>query len=83
MTNNYYQKQNKNSKKKHVKSIKILLKKKRNQYHRESYKNLSEEQQNELVKYRRNYYITHNKLLLSHFVDFLKIWGQSNLLLHG
>ena len=44
MTNNYYQKQNKNSKKKHVKSIKILLKKKRNQYHRESYKNLSEEQ---------------------------------------
>ena len=38
----------------------------KSQYHREHNKNLSEKQ-NELSGYERNYYITHNKLLLGHF----------------
>ena len=47
-----------------VKDIKILLKKKKEkkrQCYCERNKNLSEEQKQKLVEYRRNYYITHDK----------------------
>ena len=40
------------------KNIKILLKKKKEKKHD---KYLSEEQNQKLVEYRRNYYLTHNK----------------------
>ena len=36
-----------------------------------------------LIEYRRNYYMAHNKLLLGHSVDFLKILGQLSFLFHG
>lgn len=48
-----------------------------------SNKNLSDEQKQMLVEYSRNYYMTYNKLLLSHFIDFLKILGQLDFFFHG
>ena len=53
--------------------IKILQKK--NQHHRECNKNLSEEQKQKVVEYRKNYHIMHNKELLGQVVDFSKIIG--------
>ena len=45
---------------KHVKDIKIFLKKKKKcQYHRERNKNLSEEQKQKQVEYISNYYLAH------------------------
>ena len=43
------------------------------QYYGERNKNLSKEQKQKLVEYIRNYYITHKKWLLGHFIDILKI----------
>ena len=70
MTTNYYQK---HKEKKHVKDIKIFLKKKKKkkrQYHRERNKNLSEEKKQKQVEYMRNYYLAHK----NSFSRFLKIF---------
>ena len=41
-------------------------------------RNLSEEKKQKLVEYRKNHYLTHNKLLRD-FLDFLKTLIQLNL----
>ena len=58
----------KDSEKKHVKDIKMFLKKKKKKGEKKLeidieivLKNLSEEKKQKLVEYRRNYYFTHNK----------------------
>ena len=57
----YHKKIKKSVKKKLVKGITIFLKKKKKtkkrEYCRERYKNLSEDEKERLVEYRRNYYI--------------------------
>ena len=54
-------------KKRPEKDLKILLKKEKRKRHN---KNLSEQQKQKLVEYRRNYYLTHSKQLLRDFLDF-------------
>ena len=64
MTSNYYQKHKKSFKNKHLKDIKIFLKKKKgkkDQHHCECNKNLSEEKKQKHVECMRNYYLTHKK----------------------
>ena len=54
----------KKSEKKPVKGFKVFRKKKKKkkrQYYCERNKNLSEDQKQRLVEYRRTYYTTHNK----------------------
>ena len=54
----------KSFKKKHVKDIKIFLKKKekkKRQYHRECNKNLFEEKKQKQGEYMRNYYLAQKK----------------------
>ena len=87
MTSNYYQKHKKSFKKKHLKDIKIFLKKKKkrqkmsrnryqnlfeekkkgkkDQYHCECNKNLSEEKKQKHVECMRNYYLTHKNCLVN------------------
>ena len=54
-------------KKRPEKDLKILLKKEKRKRHN---KNLSEQQKQKLVEYRKNYYLTHSKQLLRDFLDF-------------
>ena len=54
-------------KKRPEKDLKILLKKEKRKIHN---KNLSEQQKQKLVEYRRNYYLTHSKQLSRDFLDF-------------
>ena len=85
MTNNYYQKHKKDSKKKHVEDIKIFLMKKKTKCKKRlekdikillkkkrkkrRNKNLFEQK---LFEFSRNYYLTYNKQLLIDFLNFLK-----------
>ena len=55
---------------------------KKRQYHRERNKNLSEEQKHKRVEYMRNASLAHKKWLLDHFISFLKLLRQFNLI-HG
>ena len=64
MTNNYYKKIKKSFKKKHVKDIKIFIKKKKKlsvSIIVSVIKNLSEEQKQKQVRYMRNYHLAHKK----------------------
>ena len=58
-------------------------KEKKCQHYHECNKNLSREHKKKLIEYRSKYYMAHNKLLLGHSVDFLKILGQLSFLFHG
>ena len=55
------EKKGKKSPDKDIQNFTEKEKEKKCQYHRELNKNLSKEQKQKLVEYRRNYYITHNK----------------------
>ena len=57
--------------------------KRKNAYYQIRNENLSEEQKQRLGEYVRNYYKTHNKQLLGHFVEFLKIFEQLHFLFYG
>ena len=64
MTNNYYKKIKKSFEKKHVKDIKIFIKKKKKlsvSIIVSVIKNLSEEQKQKQVQYMRNYHFAHKK----------------------
>ena len=66
MVNKYDKKNKEKLQKKHVKCTKIFLKKKKKkkrQFHRDRNKNLSEEEKQKKVKYMRNYYLTHKKII--------------------
>ena len=71
LSDRYYekkQKQKKDSKKSLVKGIKIFLKgkkKSKQEYCRDSYKNLSEDEKQNLVEYRKSYEIHKNKFVIN------------------
>ena len=58
-------------------------KEKKRRYHRERKRNVSGEQKQKLVEYRRNYYIIHNKELLDNFADFFKDHELIKLFISG
>ena len=63
----YYQENKERLQKKLVKDIKIFLKKKKEkkrQYRRERYKNISGDEKQKLVEYRKKYYRTRKNALL-------------------